>query len=162
MANKIKLVRETPITLGSGGVALTLASLPNNQGRKSAVIDLGAGATPYKFNLRGKFEMTGVIGGSLDYSQSLEIYLVTSDNTDTDGNLSLTDDAITALQKKYNMKQIGNFFVDSSTVTIKGSCDFEVTTRYFMIAVFNHTTLALSTSTTNNLITITPIVEEVQ
>lgn len=164
MANKIYLARETPLSFRTGGdVSFSIASLANGSGWCSARVDLGAASTAYKFEWRACFQLVSS-PSVLDGSQSIDVFLVTSNGTFADGGMASTEAAISSDDKRFNLEPIGNVIADSAGVTFYGSGRFELGSRYFSIAIFNFTGSALSvtqSSTINNLI-VTPLVEEIQ
>lgn len=165
MANKIFLSRQTPLSFRTGGdVNFSIAGLAFGSGFRSARIDLGAGSTPYKFEWRAAFQINTTIEAA-DGSQSLDLYISTSDGTFADGGLSTTEGSVTTIEKRFNLTSIGNVVVDDPTGTIfYGSGKFECLSRYLSIVLFNfsETNLTNTQSSTINTLILTPLAEEVQ
>lgn len=164
MANKIYLVRETPVIFRTGGSNknFSIVSLGSGTGWRSERIDLGAGSTPYRFEWRAYFQLNSTIA-TIDGSQTLDLYVITSDASHPDGGFASTEGSISSTQKRFNMKQIGNVVVDSTSDTsFTASGKFEVYSRYFSIALFNFSGVTLSATQANNGVDVTPLVEEIQ
>lgn len=136
------------------GGDLTLSALAAGAGRISDEFDRGANSKPADYVWRATFQMAtaGVIG------QSLNIYLVTSDGTNADGEEGTVDAALSAEDKLLNMTPIGAVKVDttSTNTDITASGVFKIKSRYFSIVVFNNTDDALKTDTAVHSVTVTP------
>lgn len=162
MANKIYIARETAITFkGSGGdVVITLNNLATGVARISAQKDNGAGSKALEYEVRAvmEFETVPVVGETVD------LYLVTSDGTDPDGQEGTSDADVGDNGSLKNMTFIGSVIVTTATVDHQMTASFiiRIPTRYYSIVVHNNTADNLQATANTCWVIVTPIPYEVQ
>jgi hypothetical protein len=133
-------------------VALTLTALGSGAGIVSALYDRGVGAKPAMYNAQLHCSLTGtnIVGAAV------EIYCFPC----VDGtNLDVTLNAAFATDKRNNAKPVGLLVVSQTTTNVMMWSDvvsIVLPTRYFAMAIWNATTLPLTTSTTIHGLTMTP------
>lgn len=115
MPNKVYLIPETAVTwLASGGTnILTLTSLAAAAGRQGALHDFGtaARAADYIWRAWVKFATVPVVG------EIIEVYWKTSDGTHPDNDDGTGDAAVSAADKRRNLKLLGVIVVDEASIT---------------------------------------------
>jgi len=163
MATKVYIARGTVTTWQdtAGTLVMTLKNLAASTGmRVGAVLDLGAGSTPFKFEWRftGQWETTPEFGEVLDF------YIATSDGTRSDGEVGAADAAVTSANQLTNLLHIGNLKVDNQTASanMTASGVFTVETRYLSPVVANLTVDNLKNTDDTCKFTITQIAYESQ
>jgi hypothetical protein len=164
MANKIYTAPETAILFADSAqtptAQITLANLAAGAGRVSAQHDKGSGskAAWFKWRATFQFDTAPVV------SETVLIYVSTSDGTDEDGQEGTSDAALGSTNSLPNMQLIGVFIVTSTDashdMTTSGIC--HIPDRYFSVVVHNNTADNLKNDTSVNTITFTPIPDEVQ
>ena len=162
MANKVYVVRETPIVWSdtAGDLAMTLNNLAADAGRVGAQKDFGAGSTSewYEWRLTVQFETAPVVGEAVD------IYLSTSDGTEEDGQEGEANAALGSTNSLKNMHFIGSMVVTSTDaahdMTASGIC--RIAARYASPVIHNNTADNLKATNDTGEFTLTPIPPEVQ
>jgi len=163
MANKVYIVRETPIVWSdtAGDLVITINNLAASGAcRIGARKDLGAGATSewYEWRLTVQFETAPVVGETID------IYLSTSDGTEEDGQEGAADAALGSVNSLRNMQYIGSLVVSSvdasHDMTASGVC--RIVTRYVSPVIHNNTVDNLKATNDTGEFTLTPTPPELQ
>ena len=163
MANEILVKQGTTVTWTSSGgtLAITLTSLANNAGRLGAVHDRGAThSRKMRFWLQVDFVTTGPTTGS-----TVDLYLATSDdNTNWDAGTAPTDAALGTVDVLPQYVFVGSLVLDNVlTPNQSASFEIELGARYIAPIVHNNGTgQALTATGTDQIIRMTPIVDEIQ
>lgn len=143
----------------SGGDAVfTGTSVANAAGRISGSIDMGTPrAGRYRVGVQTKFVATPTSGAGL------AVYLARSDdNTVRDGNFGASDAAVSDIDIPPQCLFCGNLPADNVTTAQVTSFEVETGARYLSVVLWNATGAALSATATDHIITITPIILQVQ
>lgn len=153
--SKQYISRETDLVLkDSGGtVVFTLMGLAANAGQYSARIDRGSASHAGNYLWRCTIQLTG----SNITGAPVEVYLATSDGTNTDGQLGTTSAAL-GTDKRNNLTQIGTLVVDqpTSNLNMTASGVFSSPARYLWLALWNGTTLPFNNTGTPHSCVLTP------
>lgn len=170
MPNKVYQLPEGNITwLASGGTnTLTLTSLGAGAGRQGALDDFGtaARATDYLWRFYCKFATAPVVGEViLIYWKTSDLLGASSghpDNDDGDG-----DAAVSAEDKLFNLKLLGQMIVDEASATpefvASGFLPREwCAHRYGAPVIWNATVDALSSTAADHGFILTPTPLEIQ
>lgn len=164
MPNKVYYAPETvKVFVGSGGDAvITLASLANAAGRISAQLDRGTGSLAAELRWQAKFKVAvaPAIGAGI------RVYLITGQDSTTvlDGGFGTADAAVTPEDMLRNATLIGTVVCDeaSNTKSFVRSGLIWVKARYLSIAVWNDSGQALSATSADCEIRLTPEPDEIQ
>lgn len=162
MANEILTKQGTTIvwTSSGGDKAITLTSLANNAGRIGASLDRGAThSRKMRFWLQVDFASSPTDGTTVD------LYLITSDdNTNWDGGTSPTDAALGSADTLRNYVYVGSLVCDNLTSPNQSQAfEIELGARYIAPVVYNNGTgQALTATGTDQIIRMTPIIDEIQ
>lgn len=162
MANEVLVKQGTTIvwTSSGGDKGITLTSLANNAGRIGASLDRGAThSRKMRFWLQVDFAVAPTKGTSVD------LYIMTSDNnTDWDGGTAPTDAALGSADTLPQYTHVGSLVVDDLTTPMQStSFEIECGARYIAPVVFNNATgQALTSTGTDQIIRMTPIIDEIQ
>ena len=160
MANEVLQKQKTAVTWkNTGGTqTLTLTSLAASAGRKGTSNDFGA-----TFSIRVVVELLTKFATGPTAGQSLEIYWCSSrDNTNFDAGQSSSDAAFTDTDLNKQLHWIGSFIADNTTNAQQQSWFFQLPGRYGFPVVYNATGQALSSTAGDHVLTVTPIVDEIQ
>ena len=160
MANEILQKQLTSVTWkSSGGTrAITLTSLGAAAGRKGANHDFGA-----TFGARCMVELLTKFAVAPTAGTTIDIYWSSSrDNSSYDSATSGTDSAFTDTDLNKQMHYVGSLFSDNTTSAQQQSWLFFLPGRYGYPVVYNATGQALSATAGDHVLTITPLVDEVQ
>jgi hypothetical protein len=161
MANDVLVYNGTAKTYKSsaGDAVFTGTSLANAAGRISGVVDYGTPrAGKYRVQVQTKFGTAPTAGNAV------EVYLVRSDdNTNRDAALGSADAAVSDVDLKAQCMFIGNLVADNQN-TGQQVASFEVETgaRYLSVLLWNASGQALTATATDHIITITPIITQIQ
>lgn len=162
MANKVYVARETAILFrdSGGDYALTLNNLAAGVARISAQADQGAGPKAIDFTVRVvvEFDTAPVVGRTID------VYLVTSDGTDPDGQEGTSDADVGTNESLKNMTFIFPLVVTSTDADhqMTASAIIRIPTRYYSIAIHNNTADNLQATANTSWVIVTPIPPEIQ
>lgn len=160
MANDILVYNGTAKTWkNTGGDAVfTGTSVANNAGRIGGVLDMGTPrAGRYRVQIQTRMTSAPASGAILQW------YLVRSDdNTNRDANLGSADAAVSDADLPPQALFIGNMPLDNVTTAQVTSFEVETWARYLSILLWNVSAIALSATATDHIITITPIITQVQ
>ena len=164
-ANKIYVTPESAITFGdsaqSPSATITLANLATVTGRVSAQFDRGTGAHAacYAWRFTSSLSGTNVVGATID------LYIATSDGTNTDGQVSTSDSALAGSNVLLALQRLGSLAVTQTTTNtnMTSSGDFFCTaSRFLSLVVYNATTLSMQNSTSVHKFVLTPVPLEIQ
>jgi hypothetical protein len=164
-ANKVYVAKETAVTFNdtTSATTLTLNDLGDNEAQVSDRADLGAGSTSEWFNIRAviQWDVAPIEGETCD------IYISTSDGTDSDGNVGTTTAAVTDLDTLDNMIFAGSVKAESASADVDFIASFivRITTRYYSVVVHNNAqTAGDNLQATNDIsyVIVTPIPPEIQ
>ena len=156
MPNKIYLAAQPQkVFADSGDYPLILSSLGVNAGRSSVLFDRGAGSVPVKYKWRAVITWAAA-PVAWDIA---EIYVCESDGTLNDAtwvaNASLAADAF------LNAVWLGSVYCQTTTSISSGSCI--LSSRYFMIGVWNRSTSKTLSATANtSKVILTAMPNEIQ
>lgn len=161
MANKIYVLQEAATTFSTtGSVTFTPTSLANGAGRISAQWDRGASARPAMFTarMRCKFATAPTAGNVV------EAYLAAGNGVFVDGNLGVSDAAVSSSDKRRNLRWLMNLAADStsSSEIFVATRRVWIPDRYVSILWWNAVGVALSSTATDHEFVLTPISDEIQ
>lgn len=163
MANEILVKQGTTITWTSSGgtLAITLTSLANNAGRIGAVHDRGAThSRKMRLWLQIDFVTSNPTKGT-----TVDLYLITSDdNSNWDGGTAPTDAALGSADTLPQYVYVGSVVLDDLlSPNQSASFEIELGARYIAPVVFNNGSgQALTATGTDQIIRMTPLIDEVQ
>lgn len=163
MANKVYSAPESAITFKSSGgsAVITCTSLANNAGRVSAQYDRSTGSRATRFFV--EFEFKCVATPTLGNLVTLYFAQAQADNTHPDGDVGVSDAALSALDKRRNLTVGVAAQIDvASTALQKASGFVELHGRYITAVVVNEAGSAFSATAGDTIITLTPMPDEVQ
>jgi hypothetical protein len=160
---QVLMLPGTAVVFKDSDATYTLATngLANAEGTVSDQWDRGAGAKPMTYRVRCSFQIdgahTGVVGEFAEY------YLITSDGTTQDGTIGTSSTALT-VEKKRNLKLIGNVQIDVAAVDTAFTKTFtiEILDRYVSFGVWNATTDHFAAHNDVSFISVTPYSDEIQ
>lgn len=155
--NKVWRVQGTRITFldsGATGGTLTLAALANGTGRystrfnKSTISGATATQQPFDWDIDCTFQVNvnpNVVGNAI------EVYVIKSDGTRTQGNLGATDAALVT-DKRKNLTFVGILALDQTTqnTSMTGIWQVEIREPSFSIGVWNESGGALNGGAVNS------------
>lgn len=162
MATDILLEQGTSITIKetAGDVVFTPKNIANNAARMSASIDLGEKfARRYHVLLESKLQIAPTAG------LSIEVFWAGSpDSTKWPGKVTGSDAAYPATidDNKKQLTPIGTITVHSSTDAQIDSCALSPLTRYGVIVWVNKTGKTLTNTAGDHIVTLTPVIDELQ
>lgn len=142
----------------AGDAVLTMTSVANGAGRVGGALDMGTPrAGRYRVQVQYKGAATPTSGAPL------EVYLVRSDdNTTRDANLGSSDAAVTDADLRAQCLFCGNLPMDNVTTQQVASFEVETGARYLSPLLWNATGAAASSTAADCVVTITPIITQVQ
>lgn len=156
-ASKQYVVLEAPLIFDNA--IWTLSGLAAGAGRVSNQVDRGATAHASRYEWRCRFALAGP--NTLD--EVLEIYLITGDGTNVDGEVPTSNGALVSA-KRSNLRQLGILIVDQTVnnTIMSVSGHVEVASRFLQLGLWNGTASALQVSATAHRCTLTPLALEQQ
>ena len=162
MANEILQKYGTAKTWTSSGgdAAITLASLASGAARIGAAIDRGATRSR-----KMQFELQVDFGTSPTKGTTVDLYLVTSsDNTNWDGGTAPTDSALGSVDTLPQLVYVGSLVLDDITSPMqRATFEIENAARYIAPVVHNNGTgQSLTATGTDQIVKMTPIIDEIQ
>lgn len=162
MPNNIMVEDGTAIvwTSSGGDLAIDLSSLANNTGRIGAVHDRGATRSR-----RLRFEVQVDFGTSPTKGSTVDLYLATSaDNSGWDGGTAPTDSALGSADTLPQYVYIGSVILDDITSPHqRASFEIELGARYIAPVIYNNGTgQSLSSTGTDQIVKMIPLVDEIQ
>lgn len=165
--NKVWMLLGTRLTFtdsGSTGGNIDLANTGAGAGKYSDRYDKNAlvsasGAMPYLW----RWDISVQTTSAPTVNDVIELYVITSNGTQVQGNLGTTKAAL-ATDKRKNLTLAGILIVDqtSGSTTMTASGYVEIRERYFSVAVWNATTQTLVNSAGVNVVGMTPQSLEIQ
>lgn len=160
MANEILQLQGTArVWRDTGGdEAMDLTGLATNTGRKGDGHDWGA-TFARLFHVQVKIDFgTGPTSGTI-----VSLYWASSiDNSQFDGNLAAGDAAASDTDVHRQLHFVGNIVCDNVTTQQSQSFLFVMPARYGFPVLFNASGQTTGTTSANNTITFTPLIEQVQ
>lgn len=162
MANEILTKQGTTVvwTSSGGDKAITLTSLGNNAGRIGEILDRGA-----THSRKMRFWLQVDFGSSPTKGTTVDLYLATSDNnTNWDGGTAPSDAALGSADTLPQYVYVGSVVLDDlTTPNQSASWEIELGARYIAPVVYNNGSGQSLTSTgTDQIIRMTPLIDEVQ
>lgn len=163
-ANLVYVEREAAIAFQdtAGDITLTLNALGDNEARISAQKDLGGTTNAEYYEVRAVIEWDAApIAG-----ETCDIYIVTSNGTDPDGQGG-TSDAAFPLVNLVNANYVGSVVAHTAAADTQFTASFitRITTRYFSVVVHNNAQTAadnLQATNDTSWVIVTPIPPELQ
>lgn len=162
MANEVLDKQGTAIVIkeSGGNITFTPKNIANNTGRMSAVIDLGA-----TFAKKYAVEVISKLGSAPTAGLTIEVYWATSkDGTVWPGKVTGSDAAYPSTVDD-NKKQLALL----GTLTCHNTTDAQIQVlglrpigRYGVIVWVNETAQTLTNTAGDHIVTLTPIIDEIQ
>ena len=152
---------ESETDLGCDQVDLSLANLGANSGRISAQYDRGPGSQPVRHKVRGRF----VWQTAPAQDETVEIYIAESDGNDEDGDVGVSDAAISDKNTLKNLKIVGPVTAESATANKVFTASFitNIYARYYSVGVWNQSAADnLRNVRRRNKVIVTPMPPEIQ
>ena len=160
MANEILVKQDTDITWTSAGgtEVITLTSLADGDGRMGEEHDFGATfAARIRVMLEVDFNVAPTAGLTVD------VYWSSShDGTDYDGECTGADAAYNAEEDMKRLHYVGSLVASNDTDPQMASWVFFLPARYGLPVVSNQSGQALTNVGTDQIVTVTPLIDEVQ
>ena len=160
MANEILQKQGTEIvwTSSGGDEVITLTSLANGDGRMAEEHDFGAThAARVRIALELDFNASPTAGETFD------LYWSSShDGTDYDGECTGSDAAYNDEDDMKRLHWVGSLVCTNDTDPQRQSWVFYLPARYGLPVVSNQSGQALTATGTDQIITVTPLIDEVQ
>lgn len=160
MANEILVKQDTDIvwTSAGGDEVITLTSLANNNGRAGDEHDFGATfAARVRVSVELDFNVAPTAG------LHVGIYWSSShDGTDYDGECTGGDTAYNSADDVRRLYYVGQLMTSNDTDPQRSSWVFFLPARYGLPVVYNTSGQALTAVGTDQIITVTPLIDEVQ
>lgn len=160
MANEILQKQGTDVTWTSSGgdETLTLTSLANGDGRAGDEHDFGAThAARIRVSLEVDFNVAPTAGNTMD------VYWSSShDGTDYDGECTGTDAAYNSEDDMARLHYVGSLSASNDTNPQRASWVLFLPARYGLPVVSNQSGQALTATGTDQIVTVTPLIDEVQ
>lgn len=160
MANEILQKQGTSVTWTSAGgdETLTLTSLASGDGRAGDEHDFGATFPPrVRISLEVDFNVAPTAGNTVD------VYWASShDGTDYDGECTGSDAAYNSEDDMRRLYFVGSLAASNDTNPQRASWVFGLPARYGLPVVSNQSGQALTNVGTDQIVTVTPLVDEVQ
>jgi len=160
MPNEILQKQGTDIvwTSAGGDEVITLTSLANGDGRMGEEHDFGATHAPrVRVSLEVDFNVAPTAGENVD------VYWSSShDGTDYDGECSGADAAYNSEDDMNRLHFVGSLIASNDTDPQRASWVFFLPARYGLPVVSNQSGQALTNVGTDQIVTVTPLVDEVQ
>jgi hypothetical protein len=160
MPNEILVKQGTSLTWTSSGgtYAMDMSSLADGAGRAGTKGDLGATfAARYRMLVKLDFNVAPTAGVVVD------LYWSSShDNTVFDGECSGTDGAYNAEEDMRRLHYVGSLVCSNDTDPQYASFVFSPPARYGLPVISNQAGQALTATGTDQVIILTPLIDEVQ
>lgn len=160
MANEILQKQGTTITWTSSGgdETLTLTSLADGGGRAGDEHDFGA-----TFPLRVRVELVVDFNVAPTAGKTVDVYWASSDDgTDYDGECSGSDAAYDSEDDMKRLHYVGSLVASNDTDPQRASWVFFLPARYGLPVVNNQSGQPLTSTGTDQILTVTPLIDEVQ
>lgn len=160
MANEILQKQDTDIvwTSSGGDETLTLTSLADGNGRAGDEHDFGAThAARVRISLEVDFNVAPTAGETVD------VYWSSShDGTDYDGECTGSDADYNSEDDMKRLHYVGSLVASNDTDPQRASWVFFLPARYGLPVVSNQSGQALTSTGTDQIITVTPLIDEIQ
>jgi len=160
MVNDVLLTQGTTITWTSAGgdETLTLTSLANAAGRQGDEHDFSATfPAKVRIELEVDFNVAPTAGNTMD------VYWSSSDDgTDYDGECTGADAAYSTEADLKRLHYVGSLAASNDTDPQRASWVFFLPARYGLPVVFNSSGQALTATGTDQIVTVTPLVDQIQ
>lgn len=160
MANEVLQKQGTDIvwTSAGGDETLTLTSLANGDGRAGDEHDFGATHAPrIRIAIELDFNVAPTAGLTVD------IYWSSShDGTDYDGECSGSDAAYNDEADMQRLWHVGSLYCTNDTDPQRTSKVFFLPARYGLPVISNQSGQALTATGTDQIVTVTPLIDEIQ
>lgn len=160
MVTEIKINPGTAViwTSSGGDEVLTLTSLANGDGRAGDLHDFG---DPFPRRIQLVMELDFNSGPTAGYVVNL-YWASSHDGTDFDGECTGSDSAYNAEEDMRRLYYVGSLICTNDTDPQRQSWVFELPARYGLPVVSNQSGVALTSTGTNQIVTVIPLVDEVQ
>ena len=160
MANEVLQKQDTDVvwTSAGGDEVLTLTSLADGAGRMGDEHDFGAVFAPrVRLSLEVDFNAAPTAGLSMDVFWSSS-----HDGTDYDGECTGGDAAYNSEEDALRLMFVGSLAASNDTDPQRASWVFDLPARYGLPVVFNQAGQVLTNVGTDQIVTVTPLLDEVQ
>ena len=160
MANEILVKQGTDIvwTSAGGDEVITLTSLADGDGRMGEEHDFGA-----TFAARVRISMELDFNAAPTAGELVDLYWSSSqDGTDYDGECTGADAAYNDENDMRRLHWVGSLVCTNDTDPQRQSWVFFLPARYGLPVVSNQSGQALTATGTDQIITVTPLIDEVQ
>jgi hypothetical protein len=159
MANEILQKQDTSIVWSTGTSQLiNLGSLANGDGRAGAEYDFGA-----TFASRVRIQADLDFNAAPTAGNTVDIYWSSSINgTDYDGECTGSDAAYDSEDDMKRLHYVGSLVASNDTNPHIQSWVFYLPARYGLPVVSNQSGQALTSTGTDQIVTVTPLIDEVQ
>ncbi len=145
-------------TSSGGDEVLTLTSLANAHGRQGEEHDFGA-----TFPERVRVELTVDFNSAPTAGLTMDVYWASSDDgTNYDGECSGSDGAYDTLANCARLHYVGSLVASNSTDPQRASWVFFLPARYGVPVVWNASGQALTSTGTDQILTVTPLVGSIE
>lgn len=160
MANEILVKQGTDVTWTSAGgdEVITLTSLANGDGRMGEEHDFGSTfAARVRIALEVDFNVAPAAGAVID------VYWSSShDGTDYDGECTGADAAYNAEDDMKRLHYVGSLVASNDTDPHRQSWIFFLPARYGLPVISNQSGQALTNVGTDQIVIVTPLIDEIQ
>ena len=160
MANEVLVKQDTDVvwTSAGGDEVITLTSLADGDGRAGDEHDFGATfAARVRLSLELDFNVAPTSG------EAVNVYWSSShDGTDYDGECTGSDAAYNSEADAARLYYVGSLIASNDTDPQRASWVFFLPARYGLPVISNQSGQALTATGTDQVVTVTPLVDEVQ
>lgn len=160
MANEILQKQGTSVvwTSAGGDEIITLTSLASGDGRMGEEHDF---STPFPVRVRIMLEVD--FNAAPTAGLTIDVYWSSSvDGTDYDGECSGADGAYNAEEDMARLYYVGSLVASNDTDPQMASWVFYLPARYGLPVISNQSGQALTNVGTDQIVTVTPLVDEIQ
>ena len=160
MANEILQKQGTTVTWTSSGgdEALTMTSLADGEGQAGDEHDFGA-----THAARVRIELVVDFNAAPTAGESVDVYWSSSDDgTNYDGECTGSDASYDSEDDMRRLHYVGSLIASNDTDPQRASWVFFLPARYGLPVVSNQSGQALTATGTDQILTVTPLIDEVQ
>jgi hypothetical protein len=160
MANEVLVKQGTDVvwTSSGGDEVITLASLADGNGRAGDKHDFGA---TFPARVRITLEIDPNVAPAA--GEQVHVYWSSShDNTDFDGECSGSDEAYNSEDDMRRLHWVGALLASNDTDPQRASWTFFLPARYGLPVISNQLGQALTATGADQIVTVTPLIDEVQ
>ena len=160
MTNDVLLIQQTTITWTSAGgdEVLTLTSLADGNGRAGDEHDFGAA-----FPARARLELVVDPNAAPTAGKTFDVYWSSSDDgTNYDGECTGSDAAYNSEDDMRRLQYVGSLAASNDTDPQRASWVFFLPARYGLPVVSNQSGQVLTATDTDQVVTVTPLVDQIQ